>query len=685
MDNEKSTTLRHIFDLYLTNVVFCEKKKEQYLILEKQLKKIVDKQLQLDENELSIIVYNFYAMVGTMDRFDEDYCRHSILNVVYSSTPLVTYVYRYFDENVSCIEMKNLTLYMLARLIERVILLTNSFDDLVVYSIINGDGLPHPFTGNPYEYEKKIRYHVNLVDIIARWGGTDHDFLIHVIFLTCLTSFDYHWHESITYGPEINDRWFWKLSNLQEMSEKGQWLLFMGSAKYHIGVDGDARFVRAQMYDSDGLLHPSPANYFGYNYDSYVNRLGVTEIKPPGHITRWLMENSAFLCKLRFYPLIVKFPENAMTATLNYFEYIYDIKRNIDDGYDKFIYTNELENLEKKFLGYRIQFTTNPEKVLEELNNNYDIRIRNMSFQQINKAVALNMSVERRVSNLLFDILDNPKLFFDFPNSKSINKFTPHERNYSSIILGYIKNHWLYQEMTFSFWYEENFFIGYANNDKWSYKLDHLAETERCVLIIRSMVLLCLNLYNTKNACFVVNSISGMVEYVPETFFDVFNVFSRNLNDHGALLGNNRYIWVGNNLVYDCNRAYYETDMEYMWNETDNLKKNKINSKNDALITSSQREEDMYYGIGSNYDTIGICRVVLKLIQINAHLIYEILYCHKLMYSAPRSSSIEPHPYRVNWRCKHDLSGYKRFVERVSGLYNASVDLDNYFQNLLTG
>ena len=99
----KNISVDSVYGYYLT-LILSEKKKSQFLEMEQELKKIVDRLLPLELHTLQSVTFDFYALAGSTKvciyhdshpiSDSTDFYRNSIVNIIYSCTPLITYLYR---------------------------------------------------------------------------------------------------------------------------------------------------------------------------------------------------------------------------------------------------------------------------------------------------------------------------------------------------------------------------------------------------------------------------------------------------------------------------------------------------------------------------------------------------------------------------------------------------------------
>ena len=105
------------------------------------------------------------------------------------------------------------------------------------------------------------------------------------------------------------------------------------------------------------------------------------------------------------------------------------------------------------------------------------------------------------------------------------------------------------------------------------------------------------------------------------------------------------------------------------------MKKEEIDNYGEMRYMWRRVKESKYHGVGSNYDTAILCRVIIGLIKANAHTLYDIVYYNRQKFL---SKVRKPHP-----RSLDDLrvcdSSEEAFLGRIEGFYSASIDLYNYF------
>ena len=672
---KRKLSVHDVYSPYVTDIILSKEKKDQFLTIERELAKTIDHLLPLREEDLPTIIHDFYAMAASTSVITSDVLyRNTIINIVYTSTPLITYIHRFFGRKKSCVQRDNLILYALTRLIERLILLTNPFDpeesQPVAMIIRQNPPLSHPFPSHhddQLRYKGKIRerYGLDLADILMQFGGNPDQFLLHIILLTCLTSLDYVRHESCP--SNVEDSWFWTIKNLVANTEEGDWKMFMGSAKYGLGVDRDARLVRLQTYHPDSYLPFEPVNNIGYNYDAYIHRLGESvQYSIHGEITKALyLDTAACNSALVRYPLKVRYPHKALRQIQDGFRTMRIMKKQIDEAYAAFTSADFVDkDLETEFRQGGTKLYTSKKadriivrhEILADLSHyiNMVYSVRGMLFMSVKSDVAFSVILEKRVSDFVFGILTSGHIEFDFPAARRIYQLLPEKMDNQLLALGVSGKYTFFEYMG-----RCSLLVGLRKNDRidesyWS--LCGLEKKTKGGMILRMMVLLSLDL-NVSPGSFIINKSKRDVAYAPilsenDNFYNFSNICLGQY--HRALLGD----------VHDVNETG-ETllkinDMKYMWREV--------------------APSDQYIGIGSDFDTAIICRCVLGLIKANTHMLYSVIRYNQ--YRFGRSAKpLMGCMNKVNWRCNEEIEMYQKFVSRVEGLYDASVDLYNKFWN----
>ena len=677
-EEEQKLSVHQTYGWYLTDIILSHEKKDQFARMERQLAKNIDDLLPLREQDLPSIIHDFYAMAASTSVTSSNlFYRNTIINMVYTSTPLITYIHRFFRPKKRSVKRDNLILYTLTRLIERLILLTHPFDpdesQPVAMIIGQHPPLAHPFSGHhdddDYKESIRERYGLDLADILTHFGGDPHQFLLHIILLTCLTLLDY---VKCSRGSKVEDCWFWTIKDLRENTEEGDWKMFMGSAKYDLGVDRDARLVRLQTYLPDDHLPLVPVNHIGYNYDVYIHRLGES-VGNGIHlaITEALYsDTTACNSALVRYPLVARYPKTALRNILDGFKIMLSMKKRIDSAYAWFVCADYVD------YSIRVDFQRGGVKVNSNYIEGFHLSayprntyfIRGIPYRRMKNKAAFWFILERRVSDFVFGILSSSHKTYEFPGGDKVYRLIPNTINNHSILIGGTNAWILYDGNEPYFSREYALFVGMNDCDYWTNNyiyLKVLDKKEIGWMIVRFMVLLCLDL-DIDPWTFIVNRKKKSVLYCPFLFDDITyslsTVFSENY--HGALLGTRDVSWVDGSLSYDYTRVITTskcTDMKHMWTEV--------------------ASPSSYFGIGSDFDTAILCRAALGVIRANTHILYAIIRHNEQRFGMSKKPHRGCGIKKVNWRWKSDIEMYQNFVNRVCGLYDASVDLYHFFGN----
>ena len=198
--DHKDDSYAYLKDVYIDFVLHHNS--ERCKDLESRLE-LVKSRSVLQTSNLATIVQNFYYEIGRRNKYVEDeiikHCSNdseyaqTVYYIIYGCLPLVTYIYKnLYSLPFENYERDNLTIYMLVRFLERRMLLDYPFENCKAIDIIRQNDLPHPFSYNNNNYLSMMegRYDLNLSKIMSQYVGDPYEFLIHIIFLTAISSFE---------------------------------------------------------------------------------------------------------------------------------------------------------------------------------------------------------------------------------------------------------------------------------------------------------------------------------------------------------------------------------------------------------------------------------------------------------------------------------------------------------------
>ena len=642
----------NVFRPYL-NLITDHQKNEQFVLMETEIGKNVDPLLTLKEANLPNILHDFYELLGNEKH------RNTQVNIVYSCTPLITYIHKYFNPKETSETREMVTLYMLARLMERLILLIQPFETSPEVHMIVGKDAPRlpnpPFeeesnVGGRYRQTMREMYGLDLTDIIVRWGlGNANDFLIHVMTLTSLTALDYY--------PS---------SYLEERTNEGAWKCHMGIAQYNLAAyDRDTRTVGEATYEP--YNRPiEPINQVGYSLDAYILLMGdlvkLNHNAPKQIVTNALLRKREVLNgseNLRQYPLFSVFPNDILESILGGFQSILAMRKLVERRYQSFVTTDTVD--------YTVEaaFRKADMIMMRKSRTGYP------SYYSLNKVYSIlpnpslcshNVVLEKRVSAFVGRLL----WFLFHPDE---------EWDEASFTVGATRVLTIYDDVLSGgskYDGEDTLLTVYSVTDEWSQPpgrgaypsgrvtikeaLDKLNETKRIQLLLRCVVVLALDLtifpfrsINRLMKSFMVNVTMESAAYAP--FMSSGGVFASQayatldgrINYHGALIGDNRYRLVDGRMKRTPQNIFIQrvngfTDMKCFWQTPD---------------TSDAH----FIGIGSNSKTAMHCLMILSVLRSHANTVYDIVQFNDTRFLGRVRESRD------------------QFLKRIEGLFTACQDL----------
>ena len=680
--------VHYLYTSYLNEHILFNDKKDQFLSMVDQLKTNVDRLLPLSIDRLSTITFDFYAMVGSTAKYLNQFKSNSMINMVYSSTPLITYIHTFFNSSETSAQRDNLTLYMLTRLIERLILLMNCFEDSPQVDLIIGKEslLPHPFSEDAQEtYAEKIRerYGLDLSHIVNEWDGNQNDLLLYVILLTSLTSLEN------TMWPPYENSTLSKMMDLEQKSEEYKWKMFMGCERYHLGVvDRDAKAVRLRVCQPEDDAYLLPINHIGYSYDAYLHRLGERlngKIHQKSTIYLWRRTTKAN-SNLETYPMFEKYPRNVFQVILDGFTRFNDRKDYIDNTYDAFVAADFVQCLEEDFqrCGVKIIDLACPWDTISLLDESHPTyQIRDTVYKRITSDAAFGLIIERKISSFLFEMLDE-NIRFGFPHEFDKVELFGHGKliNLSRFLtLGSTSTVTMYERIKYKDIGGWRLLVGSSICDEWASYTHIVKEGEIAALIVRLMGLLCMDLEICPEN-FMVNVTHGCVVYVPSSrsrWRSPRPAFAAiNDNYHAMLMGDAGCSFKSGQLV--CSKENGQKEEEEEQEEEHSTSRTTTNLNNSSMMKYMWKTgcpSSDYLG-ESDLHTAFLCRGILTLIKANTLMFYHVLHYNQrrfLFFQKPRKTCTK----KVNLQCPDEMEKYQNFVNRVHGLHKASVDLYNFF------